>query len=149
MTIRAILVACFGLWAALSGPVRAESPIYYAQDGVAIQGYDAVAYFISGQPQQGQAGFAVLWKGAVWRFVSADNLQQFEANPRAYAPQFGGYCAYSVALGHLSVGDPAAWEIVDGRLYLTNSPAVHDLWARQKQDNIALAQQNWPTVLGR
>ena len=100
--------------------------------GIAIHGYDAVAYFRAGRPERGRDDYAIIWKGAVWRFASAENLRRFEANPRAYAPQFGGYCAYSVSKGHVSTGDPAAWEIVEGRLYLTNSPNVHRLWARDK-----------------
>jgi YHS domain-containing protein len=147
--LRAIVVACLGFWVASGTPIRAQTPIFYAQDGLAIRGYDAVAYFRSGEAAPGQAEIAIIWKGVVWRFVSKENLQQFEANPRAYAPQFGGYCAYSVSQGHVSTADPAAWEIVEGRLYLTNSPSVHRIWARDKQVNIALGHDHWPAVLGR
>ncbi len=148
-SLRTIFAACFGFWLLSVTPGLTQTPVFYAQEGLAIRGYDAVAYFRAGRPERGRDDYAIIWKGAVWRFASAENLRRFEANPRAYAPQFGGYCAYSVSKGHVSTGDPAAWEIVEGRLYLTNSPNVHRLWARDKAHNIALAREHWPAVLGR
>ncbi|MEX0327926.1 MAG: YHS domain-containing (seleno)protein [Ruegeria sp.] len=124
-----------------------EEPMYFSADGAAISGYDAVSYFNGGQPLQGAADIAVMWKGAIWHFASQENRDQFERNPRAYAPQFGGYCALAMAQGSLSSTDPKAWKIVDGRLYLTHSPAIEKIWEKNVVEYIHLAEQHWPVIL--
>lgn len=126
---------------------RADTSIFSESSGVAIGGYDTVAYFKAGHPMPGQRDFAVMWKGVTWLFVSDGNRQAFESNPRAYAPQFGGYCAYAVSNGYLMNGDPMAWEIVDNRLYLTFSPPVHQIWRKDRDGHIAKGEGNWPVVL--
>ncbi|WP_240482138.1 YHS domain-containing (seleno)protein [Ruegeria marisrubri] len=125
----------------------ADSPVFYSADGAAVSGYDAVAYFMTGQPVMGDPDISVMWKGVVWRFVSQKNREAFEANPRAFAPQFGGYCAYAVGKGYLMSADPTAWRIVDGKLYLTHSAEVADMWQEDIPGNIVLAEQHWPQVL--
>ncbi|TMV07892.1 YHS domain protein [Ruegeria sediminis] len=146
MLSRRILLA--GLTAFLAAPAaHAETPVFYVNHGAAIGGYDTVSYFRSGGPIPGRPEYAVMWKGAVWQFASQDNRELFEANPRAYAPQFGGYCAYAVGRGYLATTDPEAWRIVDGKLYLTHSPDVARLWRQDIPGNIVLAEQNWPGVL--
>lgn len=121
--------------------------MFYANDGTAIGGYDTVAYFTRGAPTMGQPDIAVMWKGAIWHFSSHENREAFEANPRAYAPQFGGYCAYAVALGYTTSTDPQAWKIVDGKLYLVHSRDIEQVWERELTGNIALAEAHWPGVL--
>ena len=132
-----------------AGPARAGSPLFHTENGVAIRGYDTVAYFRRGEAVPGRPDIAVAWKGAIWRFASQDNREAFEANPRAYAPRFGGYCAYAVSRGYLAAGDPQAWEIVDGRLYLIHDPALKRVWERDVAGNLALAEANWPALLKR
>ena len=80
-----------------------KKPVYFATEGAAIHGYDAVSYFAAEAPVRGQANIAVTWKGAQWFFASQQNRERFESNPRAYAPQFGGYCAYAMAHGRSAV----------------------------------------------
>lgn len=121
--------------------------IYYANDGAAIGGYDTVSYFMAETPVMGNPNIAVMWKGAVWYFASHENREAFEANPKAYAPQFGGYCAYAVSRGYTTSTDPNAWKIVDGKLYLVHSQVVENLWERDEQQNIELAEEHWPQVL--
>lgn len=88
------------------------------RQGVAIRGYDPVAYFTDGKPTRGSADFTFQWADAEWRFASADNRKQFAENPEAYAPQFGGNCAVGAATGHRVNGSPKRWRIEDnGRLY--------------------------------
>ncbi len=84
----------------------------------AIHGYDPVAYFVDGKPQPGKAEFEFEWKGAKWRFVTAEHRDAFKKAPDKYAPQYGGYCAYAVSQGRLVDIDPSAWSIVEGKLYL-------------------------------
>ncbi|SEG12130.1 hypothetical protein SAMN05421751_11185 [Jhaorihella thermophila] len=142
----------FALFAALfvmTVSAWADPPVVSAEGGVAIRGYDTVAYFRQGQAVRGRPDIAVQWKGAVWRFASEDNRETFESNPRAYAPRFGGYCAYAVSRGHLAAGDPRAWRIVGGHLYLIHDPALKRAWERDIPGNLALAEANWPAVLGQ
>ena len=88
-----------------------------------------------------------MWKGATWRFASAANRTAFEMNPKAYAPQYGGYCAYAVSRGYTAKIEPDAWRIVDGKLYLNYSRSVRTHWAADVPGNIAKANANWPAVL--
>ncbi len=143
--IRACLGAALLVCAAVAA--RADEPIFYAPDGAAVDGYDVVAYFTAGAPTLGDPANAVRWKGAVWLFVSDENRQKFEANPRAYAPQFGGYCAYGVSRGMVLRTDPNIWQIRDGKLYLIHNAAVRDKWVQDLAGNIARADANWPQVL--
>ena len=121
--------------------------MFYAESGAAMSGYDVVSYFTSGGPELGQPEIAVMWKGAAWHFASHANREAFEANPRAYAPQFGGYCAYAIAQGHIVSTDPTAWRVVDGKLYLTHSKQIEQMWLRDVPGFIARAEGNWPAVL--
>ncbi|MCE8521320.1 YHS domain protein [Ruegeria pomeroyi] len=130
-------------------PLWAEASVFYTENGAAIRGYDTVAYFTEGAPVPGAPTIAVMWKGAVWHFASQENRAAFEANPRAFAPQFGGYCAYAVSRGYTSDTDPTAWQIVDGELYLIHSAEVARLWVEDVAGNIAGARKNWPAVLDR
>lgn len=128
---------------------RADAPVYQVTDGAAVSGYDTVAYFVKGQAIPGRPDIEVEWKGAVWRFASLENRRRFEANPRAYAPQYGGYCAYALSKGHLANTDPRAWKIVNGRLYLVHSLALFKVWLRDIPGNLALSDANWPDALSR
>lgn len=126
---------------------QAQTSIYSTNDGAAIGGYDTVAYFVMGRAIPGQPGISVMWKGAVWHFASEAHREAFEANPRAYAPQYGGYCAYGLSAGHLSHGDPLAWDIRNGRLYLAHSEGVLRLWQSDINRYMRDSEINWPSVL--
>ncbi|MEN8834194.1 MAG: YHS domain-containing (seleno)protein [Pacificibacter sp.] len=118
----------------------------YTQDGVAIRGADPVAYFAQNAFVQGDASHALEWGGATWHFASAENKATFMADPKTYAPQFGGYCAYAASKGALADGDPEAWTIHNGKLYLNFSKNVRTIWLEDRDANIALAEANWPTL---
>lgn len=142
---RTVLVAAAA--AVLASPARANQPKVYAEGGVAIGGTDPVAYFTQGAPVAGTAQHRVEWNGAVWQFASAENKAAFAANPTAYAPQYGGYCAYAVSRGYTASTVPVAWKITDGKLYLNYSRSVAALWRTQMRANIRKADANWPGVL--
>ncbi len=129
-------------------PARAASPGIFASDGVAINGYDPVAYFTEGAPAPGSAGFTHDWNGVNWRFASAANRDLFAGNPQAHAPQYGGYCAYAVSRGATASTVPDAWTIHDGRLYLNYSLEVRSIWSGDIPGNVVRADANWPGVLG-
>jgi YHS domain-containing protein len=115
-------------------------------DHLAMHGYDAVAYFTAGAPTKGDSRYSTTFGGARYQFASADNLKRFEANPAAYAPQFGGFCAMGASFGEKVEVDPAAWQIVGGKLYLNNSPKVLARWREDVPGNIARADQQWPKI---
>lgn len=120
----------------------------YSENGVAIGGTDAVAYFTEAKPVQGKAAFAAEYQGATWHFSSAENREIFLSNPEKYAPAYGGYCAYALSLGTYKVEtDPNAWSIVDGRLYLNKTPVVRSIWETDIPGNIVKSEGNWAIVI--
>jgi len=143
-----MLKSLLGLMALIFLPLAfaAESPIFATGDG-AIRGYDPVAYFTLGKPTQGNDQFTSSWQGATFKFASAANLELFKADPAAYAPQYGGYCAYAVAKGATAGTVPDAWTIVEGKLYLNYSLAVQQRWRKDVAGHIKAADRNWPAVL--
>ena len=119
----------------------------YTADGVALGGTDVVAYFTQMAPVPGDPDITHDWMGVTWRFASTAHRDQFAADPAAYAPQYGGYCAYAVSEGYTAPTDPAAWSMVEGKLYLNYSPEVQALWGADIPGRISAADANWPNVL--
>lgn len=133
--------------ALLARPAFADTPMVFAPGGVAINGYDPVAYFTVAKPVMGKAKHRVIWKGAEWRFSSAANQAAFESDPRAFAPQYGGYCAYAVSRAYTATTQPDAWRVHKGRLYLNHNQRVRSLWVKDIPGNVTKANANWPGVL--
>lgn len=122
------------------------APVNTNWRGLAIKGFDPVAYFTDSKPVEGSAGFTFEWEGAKWRFASAEHRDTFAKDPEKYAPQFGGYCAWAVSQGYTADIDPEAWKIVGAKLYLNYSPKVQEKWAEDVPGNIAKAEANWPKL---
>ncbi len=116
--------------------------------GVAIEGYDTVAYFTKGGPVKGSAEFTHRWKDADWHFASAQHRDLFIANPEKYAPQYGGYCALAVSKNGIAPTEPEQWVIYKDKLYLNFNYQAHRLWNEKLLSNIVKADENWPDVLG-
>jgi len=125
----------------------AAEPEVFSTYGVAINGYDPVAYFTTDGYADGSDAYVLKWMGAMWRFSNAKNMAAFEANPRGYAPKYGGYCAFAMAQGALATTVPEAWTIHEGRLYLNYSTGVRDLWRQDIAGHVASANGHWPAVL--
>jgi YHS domain-containing protein len=142
-----LLRLCLTALAFLPLAARAEKPVNATLFGVAIKGYDPVAYFTDAKPVKGDSDFAFDWNGASWHFASAAHRDTFKAAPEKYAPQFGGYCAWAVSQGYTAGIDPAAWKIVNGKLYLNYSLEIQKKWEGDVPGNIAKAEGNWPTLL--
>lgn len=115
------------------------------QNGYVAKGYDVVAYF-SGAPTQGSDEFKAQYDGGHYKFASAENLEKFNADPAAYAPQYGGWCAFATAQGRKFDVDPLAYKVVDGKLYLNNSQGVHKRWLKKEPGYIKGADHNWPII---
>jgi len=133
---------------AIPGIAGAESAVNADRKGVAIKGYDPVAYFTMAEPVKGDKDHVVSWMGATWRFASAKNRDLFEKDPEKYAPRFGGYCAFGVANNYLVKIDPRAWTVYEGRLYLNYSLKVREQWKEDIPGNIRKADANWPGLIG-
>lgn len=100
----------------------------YQPNGIAIRGYDTVAYFLDSTPVEGRDEFSTKWSGATWKFASQKHLELFKAAPENYAPQYGGYCAYGVAQESLVKIEPDQWTIHDGKLYLNYNARLNSEW---------------------
>ena len=148
MKYRAIAVstALFALVAILAFAEDAVQPVFTDSKGLAIRGYDPVAYFELSKPVKGSEQFKYQWMGATWRFSSESNRDRFSKDPEKYAPQYGGYCAYGVTEGYAAATDPQAWKIVDGKLYLNYDKEVGRLWSKNIAKNIHKADSLWPQI---
>jgi YHS domain-containing protein len=138
----AFLATILGLLGAPS-PAHAGELIDQTLGGIAIQGYDPVAYFTDGQAIKGSVEFSYGWLGSTWQFANAEHRDRFAADPVKYAPQYGGYCASGMAIGQTSSADPKAWRIVDGKLYLMSSPGMFSSWADDAPEEIKKADTQW------
>ena len=134
-----------GIAAAVGACSKASSftKVNAGSDGLAINGFDAVAYFAANAASKGDPKYEFAWNGAKWLFSNAENLERFRQNPESYAPQFGGYCSYAVSKGYTANGDPEAWKIVDGKLYLNYNEDVRSIWEKDEAANIKKGIDNW------
>jgi YHS domain-containing protein len=147
-TFTAALFAASVVFGIAALPAQAKDPVYTGTfSSLAVSGYDPVAYFTQGRPVEGSGDLEYEWNGATWRFSTPENLAAFKADPEAYAPQYGGYCAWAVSQGYTAKSEPEAWRIVDGKLYLNYSKAVQQQWVEDIPGNITKADANWPKVL--
>lgn len=115
-------------------------------DGAAVHGYDVVAYFTEGKPVRGNTAYTAKHEGATYRFNSAGNRDLFAKDPEKYAPEYGGYCAFGTAMGRNFDGDPNAWKIVDGKLYLNLNKDIQARWKTDIPGFIKGANGNWKVI---
>ncbi len=116
-------------------------------DGVAIQGYDPVAFFTDQKPVKGDPKYVYKHQGALYFFASKDHRDLFKANPEKYEPVYGGYCAYGVSKDKLVEIDVDAFQIVDGKLLLQYSKSVREKFNQDAKGNLAKADANWPVLV--
>jgi YHS domain-containing protein len=115
--------------------------------GLALQGYDPVAFFTDHKPVKGTADLQSTYYGATYWFASAEHKALFDASPDKYAPAFGGYCAYGVSKGHLASINVDAFQIVDGRLLMQHGEGARNGFNKDPKDNLAKADANWPKLI--
>lgn len=146
LSIRRFLPLAGAAALALSAASVTFASEIYATNGVAINGYDAVAYFTDHKPIKGSDKFAATYKGATFYFASAAHRDVFASDPERYAPQYGGYCAFGTAEGHKAPTQPQAFTIVDDKLYLNYNDDVAKTWRSDIGGYIKKANANWATV---
>src|SRR5215468_4581365 len=113
------------------------------RNGLALLGYDPVAFFTQSRPVKGLAQFESTYNGARYLFVSAEDKALFDANPATYEPQFGGFCAYGASQGHTAPIKIEAWQIVNSRLLMQYDLGVKKDFNKDQQGNLQKADGNW------
>lgn len=143
------IVRLFVLSLSLAAPLLAQtkSLVNVDKSGLAIQGYDPVAFFTENRPVKGSMEFKSVYRGASYYFASAEGKARFDKDPARYEPAYGGYCAYGVSRNHLVQIDPTAFVIVEGQLLLQYSKGVRNDFNKDVKGNLAKANANWPALV--
>jgi hypothetical protein len=145
-----IVVAAILLSLTISSPPEAapaERIVVDRHTGIALSGFDPVAYFVDADAMRGKGEFEHGFAGVVWRFRNEGNRAAFAADPGVYMPRFGGYDPVAVARGVGVPSDPRLWLIVEGRLYLFYAPEARTAFGNNPKDAIEAAERSWPAVL--
>lgn len=142
------LIFMLGLFASTLDVARAHDRYFNVDSwaGLAIEGYDPVAYFLDENAVQGKETLQMEWRGAVWQFSSEENRDLFSEDPKAYLPQFGGYDAYGISQGYRANIDPFQWLLADGELFLFGSEASKQSWIDNSDGHRNLASENWRRI---
>ena len=143
--IRAAALGVVVATATVTGSFAAGVEINATSTGLAMRGYDPVSYF-NGGPEEGSFKITAVHEDATYQFVSEENKTTFVANPGAYTPAYGGYCAYGLSVGSKFDGDPKVWKIVDDVLYLNLAKPVQVLWEKDLEDHLVSADENWEKI---
>lgn len=114
---------------------------------VGAGGYDVVAYHTEGAAKRGTGWHVASHEGTTYLFSSKKNRKTFLKNPEKYLPEYGGYCAYGLAVGKKFYADPTVWKIVDGRLFLNLDTKIQQKFEKDLSGNIEKADINWPKLV--
>ena len=138
---RAIALPIIILLTCIGGAIAGENNLTF--HGIAIQGYDPVAYFTDNKAVPGNPGITASYDGAIYQFASTEHKTAFEANPGKYAPQYGGYCAYGASQGYNASIEPEQFTIAGGKLYLNYNSDVRKRWNQDRGSYISKADAYW------
>jgi YHS domain-containing protein len=142
----AVMLAGCGAMIA-QNPSSPLKPVNAVADGdderVMLKGHDVVAYFTESRHALGSKQFSSVYEGVTFRFASAQHKALFDANPKKYQPEYGGYCANGIAYGIPWGGDADTWLMIDGRLYINGGPGSKAAFELDIPRNIALADKYW------
>lgn len=143
---KTVVSAAFVSVGLATSALAAGVEINASSTGLAMQGYDPVAYFTEGAPTKGDWQITTTYDDATYRFASKEHKELFEADPQAYLPAYGGYCAFGAAMGFKFDGDPSYWRIVDDKLYLNLSQSIQQRWEGDIPGFITQADGNWTNI---
>src|SRR6201989_1243085 len=147
IVLLALLAGICAIWAGFAArAATTERVVVNRFSGLAIEGFDPVAYFVDRHPVLGLPDFEAAEAGAVWRFHNEGNRASFVANPDVYGPQFGGYDPPDVARGVIFAGNPRFWTIAGERLYLFGLEANRDAFAADPARYLRQANVRWPQL---
>ena len=130
---------------ALAGPAWAADHVNVV-DGLALRGFDPVAFFTQGKAVAGDAKITATYEGATYDFADAADKAAFEADPAKYAPQYGGFCAAATSHGRKVDADPRAFVIKDGHLYVNYNQEALQAFSKDLPASIKAADEKWPAV---
>ena len=148
-TVLSLIIAITLGVSSQAADTNAKSLVLKNKQGLAIQGYDPVAYFTDNKPTKGSAKFSSEYEGAKYLFVSAAHKALFDAEPAKYAPAYGGYCGYAASIDRLSPISPEWFQIIDGKLILQHNKKAFDLFNKELAPNVQKADANWPGLVAR
>jgi hypothetical protein len=123
-----------------------DRTVVNSRSGLAISGFDPVAYFTDGAPKMGRPDLELSQSGAVWRFRNEGNRAAFAGNPDIYMPRFGGYDPVAIARGTSVPGHPLVWAVTGQRLYLFYSDPARAAFIADPGRIIEAAERKWPAV---
>ena len=141
-----LLALSTGFAGVAAGAATTEWVVVNRYTGLAIDGFDPVAYFVEAAPKEGRAELEFRSDGAIWRFLNEGNRSAFAAAPQVYTPRFGGHDPMALARGAATPGHPALWLILEQRLYLFYSAEAQAAFSRDPESAIEAAERNWPAV---
>lgn len=118
----------------------------FSHSNVGAGGYDVVAYHTERTAKRGSGWHIASHEGTTYLFSSKENRKAFIQNPEKYLPQYGGFCAYGLAVGKKFYADPTVWRIVDGRLFLNLDAKIQEKFVSDLSGNIRKADANWPKL---
>jgi YHS domain-containing protein len=128
-------------------PGTALKPVNAVADGgdarVMLKGADVTAYFTQGRYVQGSPQFKSVYEGVTFRFASAEAKALFDANPKKYLPEYGGYCANGIVYAIPWGGDADSFRMIDGKLYIFGGAGSRDGFNLDVPGNIKLADAYW------
>jgi len=142
----AVQLGLFAANPALAGIPGSTSQINLDVQGIAVGGYDPVAYFDQGKPTRGNEKISASYGGARYLFATDAHRREFLQDPRKYLPEFGGFCVVGTAYGEKVDVDPETGKVVNGHLYLNNSARALAIFDRDRTGTITKAETNWPRV---
>jgi len=135
------------LAALFAGPAAADPLVVNPATGLALSGFDPVAYFADHDARLGRADLEMGHDGAVWRFLNPGNRDAFREHPATYTPRFGGYDPVGVARNRSVAGNPQVWAIVGDRLYFFYSEDERAAFIKAPGRVLEVAERNWPEVV--
>jgi YHS domain-containing protein len=138
--LTALIIASFTAF------VHAGELVNVDKSGLALQGYDPVAYFTDGKPVKGSPDFTADYKGARYQFASAEHRDLFNQSPAKYEPQFGGFCGYAASINKIATIEVDKFEVLHDRLVLQHNQKAWDLWHKDVEGNLKKADGNWPSL---
>ena len=129
-----------------AGVPGSTSPVNVDAQGLALRGYDPVAFFEGGKPTPGVEKLSASYAGARYLFASESHRKLFLKNPNKYIPKYGGFCAVGTSFGEKVDVDPETGKVVKGKLYLNNGAKAQEIFDHDTPNTISRANQNWPSV---
>ena len=137
------LVVAFGLLSGCASTGPYNTTAEGGDEQLMLKGHDPVAYFTAGKHMLGNAGIKTVYDGVTYRFVTEESKVQFLKEPTKYVPQFGGYCSNGIVYGIPWGGDPDAWKMIDGKLYIFGGETSKKYFLMDEKQNLALANRYW------